>query len=604
MTAISGRADLIGVEQDSGTVEDRFATLAVAAVALAVGVILLVRSGRYGYFGDELYFLAAGNHLAPGYADQGPLIPLLARAAWMLAPGSVVALRIPSILAAVAGVLLAGAFAREMGGGRRAQVLAATAYATCPYLITQAATLSTFALDSALSAAALWLLARWIRLSGERGGTNCPPQPIGACSTLRRDRLLVAAAAVIAVDLEVKLLVVVLLAGILAGLAVAGPRELLRRPTLWWCVPVVVLTALPGMLWQQRHGWPQLGMGAVIRAEQHAATGGVLGLPLQWAVLTGLLGGLLALRGWWVLLRRTMFRDHRWIGIAAIVEVVFVIVSGGRPYYVAGMFPALFAAGAVAIPGVRHHGEHGAGAVAPPGVRDRVARIAGGGTVASVRHSGESIASGGSIPDVRHGGERNPGAAANSGVRHRVMRIAGAVVVAVSVAVSLTVVSVLPLSVTRIDRPVRSQAELSTRMRIFGTTGWSRLVTGVDAAYRALPPGERTGVIILTQTYWQAAAFDELGPPAHPPVYSADRGYAYFGRPPDAERTVLYVSTGASEALPHTVFEVAEPVARIDDPLGFPGLDRGVTVWRCRHPRQSWPVLWPRLTTPVLDPGL
>ncbi|MFF3568716.1 glycosyltransferase family 39 protein [Nocardia jiangxiensis] len=538
MTAISDRADRgdqLAAEQDPDTAEVRFAALAVTAVAVVTGVILLVRSGRYGYFGDELYFVAAGNHLAPGYVDQGPLIPLLARTAWTLIPGSAVTLRIPSILAAVAGVLLAGAFAREMGGRRRAQVLAAVAYATCPYLITQAATLSTFALDSALSAAALWLLARWIRL--------------------RQDRLLLAAAAVIAVDLQVKLLVVVLLAGIVAGVAVAEPRELLRRPALWWCVPVVTLTALPGMLWQQRHGWPQLAMGAVIRTEQHAATGGVLGLPVQWAVLTGLLGGLLALLGWLVLLRHNTFRAHRWIGVAAIVEVVFVIVSGGRPYYVAGLFPALFAAGAVAILDVPH----------------RAARLTGGMV----------------SPDVRH----------------RAVRIVGTAVVAVSVAISLTVVSVLPLPLARVDRLVHSQAELSTRMRTFGTTGWEQLVAGVDAAYRALPSGDRTGVVILTRTYWQAAALDELGAPDHPPVYSADRGYAYFGRPPETTRTVLYVG-GSSEPLPHNAFDVAEPVARIDDPLGFAGIDRGVTVWRCQRARQPWPALWPRLTTLVLDPGL
>ncbi|WP_169813392.1 glycosyltransferase family 39 protein [Nocardia vaccinii] len=523
MTAIFDRADRgdsLAAEQDSSAGAVRFAAPPVIAIAVVTGLILLVRSGRYEYFGDELYFLAAGDHLAPSYADQGPLIPLLARAAWTLVPGSVVTLRIPSILAAVAGVLVAGAFAREMGGRRRAQVLAALAGATCPYLITQAATLSTFALDSALSAAALWLLARWTRL--------------------RRDRLLVAVAAVIAVDLEVKLLAVVLCTGIIVGVAVAGPRELLSRPALWWSVPVVAMTALPGLFWQQRHGWPQLTMGAVIRAEQRAATGGVPGLPVQWAVLTGLLGGLLALLGWWVLLRHSALRAHRWIGIAAIVEVVFVTVSGGRPYYVAGLFPALFAAGAAAIPDVRH----------------------------------------------------------------RAARMAGAAVVAVSVAISLTVVSVLPLPLTRVDRPVRSQAELSTRMRTFGTSGWSRLIGGVDAAYRALPPGDRAGVVILTQTYWQAAALDELGPPDHPPVYSADRGYAYFGSPGEAARIVLYVSAGVSETLPHNVFEFAVPVAWIDDPLGFPGIDHGVTVWRCRHPRQPWSVLWPSLTTLVLDPGL
>ncbi|MQY17118.1 ArnT family glycosyltransferase [Nocardia macrotermitis] len=550
MTAISGRTGRGNqpvAEQDPNTPEVRFATLAVTAVALVTGIVLLVRSARYGYFGDELYFVAAGNHLAPSYVDQGPLIPLLARAAWTLVPGSVVALRIPSILAAIAGVLLAGAFARELGGRRLAQVLAALAYATCPYLITQAATLSTFALDSTLSATALWLLTRWIRL--------------------RHDRLLLAFAAVIALDLQIKLLITVLLAGILTGIALAGPRNLLRRSTLWCALPVVALTALPGILWQQHHHWPQLAMGAIIRTEQHSATGGPLGLPLQWALLTGLLGGLLALLGCWTLLRHNMFRAHRWIAITVIVEILFVILTGGRPYYVAGLFPALFAAGATALQNIRRR------------------------TTSTVVDN----------PDRA---TRFSGSVAAQYIPRRLARTAGIAVVVVPIAISLTVVFVLPLPLGRIDRPVRSQAELSTRMRTFGTTGWSHLVEGVDAAYRALPEDDRAGAVILTQTYWQAAALEDLSPPDHPAVFSADRGYAYFGRPPDTARTVLYVSAGGPKELPRNIFGVAEPVAHIDDPLGFPGIDRGVTVWRCRYPREPWVALWPHLTTLVLDPGL
>jgi hypothetical protein len=35
----------------------------VLAIAAGVGLVLLLTSGRVGYFNDELYFLIAGNHL-------------------------------------------------------------------------------------------------------------------------------------------------------------------------------------------------------------------------------------------------------------------------------------------------------------------------------------------------------------------------------------------------------------------------------------------------------------------------------------------------------------------------------------------------------------
>src|SRR5215204_94720 len=101
------------------------AWLPLAAVAGAVAALLLAFAGRYGYHRDELYFLRAGRELAFGYVDQPPLTPLLARAMDELVPGSLVGLRLPSAIAAGLLVLITGLIARELGGGRTAQLLAA-----------------------------------------------------------------------------------------------------------------------------------------------------------------------------------------------------------------------------------------------------------------------------------------------------------------------------------------------------------------------------------------------------------------------------------------------------------------------------------------------
>ena len=94
-------------------------------IAGAVSTLLVVFASGYGYHRDELYFVAAGHHLDWAYADQGPFTPLVARAMSEIAPHSLTVLRIPSALAAGATVLLTGLLARELGGGRRAQVIAA-----------------------------------------------------------------------------------------------------------------------------------------------------------------------------------------------------------------------------------------------------------------------------------------------------------------------------------------------------------------------------------------------------------------------------------------------------------------------------------------------
>jgi hypothetical protein len=56
-----------------------FATWAVAAVAVTAGIVAALSATRYGYYYDELYFIAAGRRLSFSYIDQGPFVPLLAR---------------------------------------------------------------------------------------------------------------------------------------------------------------------------------------------------------------------------------------------------------------------------------------------------------------------------------------------------------------------------------------------------------------------------------------------------------------------------------------------------------------------------------------------
>ncbi|MHA6626985.1 glycosyltransferase family 39 protein [Pseudonocardia sichuanensis] len=303
----------------------------VLAVAAAVGVALTAVSGRYGYFGDELYFLAAGQHLAWGYADQPPLLPLLALLMDAIAPGSVAVLRIPATLAIVAAVVLAALLARELGGGRRAQVLTAGTVAVSPGFLATGHLLATSTFDPVLWIALTWLLVRWVRT--------------------RDDRLLLASGIVTAVALQVKFLVVGFWAVALVAVLVCGPRELLRRPALWAGGAVAALATVPTLLWQARNGWPQLAMGRIIAGESVYAGGMVGFLPLGFVGAGLLVGSVLGVVGIVALLRTPR---HRFLAVTALGVAVLFMLVGGRPYYLAGVLPVLWAAGAVraAQPGV------------------------------------------------------------------------------------------------------------------------------------------------------------------------------------------------------------------------------------------------------------
>src|SRR5215471_18412877 len=107
----------------------------VLVTGAVVFVVLMALSTRYGFDRDEFYFFDAARHLQGGYVDQPVLIPLLARVTLLLFGVSLVGLRVWPALAALVTVMVGALIARELGGGRRAQLLAALGTATMPVLV-------------------------------------------------------------------------------------------------------------------------------------------------------------------------------------------------------------------------------------------------------------------------------------------------------------------------------------------------------------------------------------------------------------------------------------------------------------------------------------
>ncbi|MGH3786760.1 MAG: ArnT family glycosyltransferase [Pseudonocardiaceae bacterium] len=298
----------------------------VLAIAAAVGLVLLLTSGRVGYFNDELYFLVAGNHLDWGYADQGPLLPLLARAMDTVFPGSLVGQRLPATVLTAVGVVVAALITRELGGRHRAQVLTAGTYA----MATMAGghLLTTATVDVFLWTMTTWLLVRWVRL--------------------RDDRLLLWLGVVTAIALQNKWLIVTFWVVVAISVLAVGPRELLRRPLLWLGAVLVVLVVLPNLLWQAHYGWPYLAFTQVVA--QDSLFGGRLAfLPLVLVTAGVGVGTALLCYGLWRLLRSPELRSYRFLGWTFVGLVGFFLVTGGRFYYLAGLVALLLAAGAVEL---------------------------------------------------------------------------------------------------------------------------------------------------------------------------------------------------------------------------------------------------------------
>jgi 4-amino-4-deoxy-L-arabinose transferase-like glycosyltransferase len=297
----------------------------VLALAAAVTVVLAALGGRYGYHGDELYFLQAGQHLAWGYPDQPPFVPLVARLMSSLAPGSLVLLRLPTALAAGPLVLLTALLTREFRGGRAAQLLACAVTAVAPLIATMHG-LGTDSFDLFVSVLLCWLAVRILRTGDQR---------------LWLVAGLAAGAGLLDTDL-----VAFLMFALVAGLAIAGPRWPLRSGWFYAGGAVALAMWAPYLAWQASHGWPELAVA-------HSIAVGRSGSSAPW---WDILPGQLDLVPVWFapvwstglvrLLRDRELRPYRAVGIAFPVLAVLFMATGGKPYYLAVMLPVLLAAGA------------------------------------------------------------------------------------------------------------------------------------------------------------------------------------------------------------------------------------------------------------------
>jgi 4-amino-4-deoxy-L-arabinose transferase-like glycosyltransferase len=305
----------------------------------SVTVVLVVFAGGYGYHRDELYFLEAGHHLAWSYADQGPVTPLVARLMSDLAPGSLTVLRIPSAIAAGLVVLLTGLLAGELGGRPRARALAAACAAVGTIVLFNGHLLSTSTLDLLV-----WTLVSWLVVRAVRTGD---------------DRLWPVAGVVLGLGLLNKPLPAFLAVGLLAGVLIAGPRRLLRNPWVWSGAAIALVLWSPWIAWQASNGWPQIAVSRSIAAGNSTSSQPWWAIvPFQFLLVSPVLAPVW-IAGLVRLFRAPAVRPYRFLAWAWVVLAVVFMASAGKPYYLAGLLPALLGAGAVSVDGWLDRGRRG-----------------------------------------------------------------------------------------------------------------------------------------------------------------------------------------------------------------------------------------------------
>ena len=303
------------------------AGLAVAIIATVKLAVHLYAGRHYGYFVDELYYLACGRHLAWGYVDQPPLIALVAWFEHSVFGDSLSAIRLLPALSGAAKVLLTGLVARELGGGRFAQGLAALCVLLAPGMLALDHFLSMNTFEPLFWMGCAWLLIRMVRT----GDT----------------RLWLWFGVLAGVGLQNKYSMAVFAFGLLAGLALTGQRRLLYTKWLWIGGLAAFLIFLPNLLWNIHYHFPFLELQQNIRR-----SGRNVAMPPHLFMLQEVLAMLpLSLPVWlgglWFFFFRPDDKPFRFLGWAWLIAAVVFITVNPRVYYLFPAFPVLFAGGAV-----------------------------------------------------------------------------------------------------------------------------------------------------------------------------------------------------------------------------------------------------------------
>ncbi len=309
----------------------RRVTLSATAIILCLSACkLLVHlyAGRYyGYFSDELYYLACSRHLAWGYVDQPPLIAVITWVIRVLLGESLPAIRFLPAVAGAAEVALTGLMARELGGRRFAQGLAALAALVAPGILAMHNLLTMNAFEPLF-----WMGCAWLTIRIVKTGNH---------------KLWIWFGILAGVGLENKYSMGLFAAGLVLGLLLTPERRALRSKWLWIGGAIAFLLFLPNLLWNFQQHFPFLELQANIRRSGRDVPLGPAAFLAQ-EILTMLPLGLpVWLAGLWFFFFSKPARPFRALGWAWVFTAAVIIRVSPRIYYLFPAFPLLFAAGGV-----------------------------------------------------------------------------------------------------------------------------------------------------------------------------------------------------------------------------------------------------------------
>ncbi len=493
----------------------------MAALAAATVLLHVVTNAisPYGIHRDEFLYFAMGRHLRLFRMDFPPAIAILANIERFFSD-SLIVLRSAPALAAAAIVVLAALIARELGGGRRAQILAAITVICSPVFMRPGNLFQPVVFDQLWWTLGLFALARlgnddrprWWVLLGVAGGLG----------------------------LLTKFSILFFGFAVLVGLAVSPKRTALRTRWPWIAVALALAIGSPSVIGQVQLHFPIVGQMADLRQTQlgRVTVSAFVGTQLLYGA-----GTLIAAFGAAFFLVTPARSAFRHVAATCVAAFLLLLVLHGKPYYIAPIYPALYAAGWTAIE---------------------------------------------SLPAPR--------------VRPLVMGVATAGILIWGVLVFPLGYPVLspPRMARYLERLGIKQAAETNRGTVLripqdyaDMLGWEAQTRAVAAVFDSLTPDEQRTAAIAAGNYGEAGALQFYGPRyGLPPAVTNAGSFWYFG-PGDRPGDPL-VALGSDSADLARNWRTVTRVGRVINPWGVPE-EQDVPIWVARGEKETVQALWPSL---------
>jgi 4-amino-4-deoxy-L-arabinose transferase-like glycosyltransferase len=304
-------------------------TALLVYLALADFIVHMFFAGNYGYFRDELYYIVSGTqHLSLGYVDFPPFIAYVAALINVFSKDSLVSIHFVTALGEALLIIVAGIITRELGGGRKAQLLAAVSTLVTLTFLEGGSEFSPNFLDQLWWSLLVYLMIRIIRR--------------------KEPKLWILAGLVVGIGLLTKLTMFFFVGALLLSfLAIPSARKYLH--SRWMVVGALLSFAfvLPMIYWNSVNGWPMIQFYLEFTGD--VSGGGPLGFFAGQLGEINYLNIPIVVIGLYFYLRSDWGSELKAFGLSYILLYVFMTVLNMKPYYLSPIYPMLYAGGALLI---------------------------------------------------------------------------------------------------------------------------------------------------------------------------------------------------------------------------------------------------------------